>query len=57
MILEIERELWSALIDVAKGAATIPRVQAALVCIEAIVQTAEIAEVSGWFSSEPIHYS
>ena len=50
MILDIEREIWSALIDVAKGTAeTLPRLQVALGRIENLVRDESIAEMSGWF--------
>jgi hypothetical protein len=50
VILEIEREIWSALIDVAKGTAeTLPRLQGALGRIEHIIHTESITEISGWF--------
>lgn len=55
-ILEVERELWSALIDISKGEATLPRIQAALKNVEAIVGREGAAEVSGWFSGTLIHY-
>jgi hypothetical protein len=55
-ILEVERELWSALIDMSKGKATLPQILEALNNIEAIVGREGTAEVSGWFSGTLIHY-
>jgi hypothetical protein len=50
VILNIEREIWSALIDVAKGTAeTLPRLQVALGHIENIIHDENIVEMSGWF--------
>jgi hypothetical protein len=50
MILEIERELWSALIDVAKGTEeTLPRLHGALSRIEEIIQQESFTEISEWF--------
>jgi hypothetical protein len=49
--------LWSALIDVAKGKATLPRIQVAMKNIEAILQNDDIAGISGWFNGAPIHHS
>jgi hypothetical protein len=53
MILEIEYELWSALIDVAKGMAdTVPRTMAALDNVQKILQGQDIEDVSGWFGGK-----
>jgi len=49
-MLDVEREIWSALIDVAKGTAeTFPRLQEALSRIEDIIMDKNITAISGWF--------
>lgn len=49
-VLNIERELWSALIDVAKGTAeTGPRTRQAFRCIDEIIRGEDLATLSGWF--------
>lgn len=50
MILEIEHELWSALIDVAKGKEeTLPRLHGALSRIEERIQQESFTDISEWF--------
>jgi hypothetical protein len=49
-ILEIERELWSALIDVAKGQHTLPRILEAQTNIKKILDSEDMADISGWFT-------
>jgi hypothetical protein len=44
------------LIDVAKGKATLPRIQVAMKNIEAILQNDGIADISGWFAGAPTHH-
>jgi hypothetical protein len=50
VVLGVEFEIWSALIDVAKGVAeTLPRLQEALGRIENMIINENITEMSGWF--------
>ena len=50
VMLSVEFEIWSALIDVANGTAeTLPRLQEALARIENIIVNENITEMSGWF--------
>ena len=50
VMLSVEFEIWSALIDVANGTVeTLPRLQEALARIENIIINENITEMSGWF--------
>ena len=42
--------MWSALIDIAKGESTLPRIQNALISIKTIQESEGIADISGWFA-------
>jgi hypothetical protein len=49
-MLRVEREIWSALIDVADGnGETLPRLQEALSRIEGIIVNENLTVLSGWF--------